>query len=81
MFFFFFFFFCKGTADNFYKQGQLLPENFVAAAREVDKDEKQINVREQEGYDHSYYFVGFSLPRYNTNLLIIMDNLDINFCA
>jgi S-formylglutathione hydrolase FrmB len=75
------FFFGKGTADNFYKQGQLLPENFVAAAREVEKDEKQINVREQEGYDHSYYFVSFSLPRYDTNLLTIMDNLDINFCA
>ena len=47
----------QGTADNFYKQGQLLPENFVAAAREAERDENQVNVRPQDGYDHSYFFV------------------------
>ncbi|KAJ3760719.1 carbohydrate esterase family 1 protein [Lentinula raphanica] len=46
-----------GTADNFYKQGQLLPENFLKAARDAGYDEFQVRVRSQEGYDHSYYFI------------------------
>ncbi|KZV77681.1 carbohydrate esterase family 1 protein [Peniophora sp. CONT] len=46
-----------GTGDNFYKNGQLLPENFLKAAREASFDEFQVRVREQEGYDHSYYFI------------------------
>jgi len=46
----------QGTGDNFYKQGQLLPENFVAAAKEVGLD-KGVNVRFQPDYDHSYYFI------------------------
>ncbi|KAI9771811.1 MAG: hypothetical protein M1840_001581 [Geoglossum simile] len=53
-----------GTGDNFYKQGQLLPENFAAAAAEAGND-KELNIRYQprtnltqtQGYDHSYYFV------------------------
>ncbi|KIK70789.1 carbohydrate esterase family 1 protein [Collybiopsis luxurians FD-317 M1] len=46
-----------GTADNFYKQGQLLPENFLRASRDSGYDEFQVRVRSQEGYDHSYYFI------------------------
>ncbi|CCL98513.1 uncharacterized protein FIBRA_00512 [Fibroporia radiculosa] len=46
-----------GTGDNFYKQGQLLPENFLKVARDVGYDEVQVRVRSQEGYDHSYYFI------------------------
>ncbi|KAK7064376.1 S-formylglutathione hydrolase [Favolaschia claudopus] len=46
-----------GTGDNFYKQGQLLPENFVKAARDTGHDEGQVQVRSQDGYDHSYYFI------------------------
>ncbi|KAL0951446.1 hypothetical protein HGRIS_008135 [Hohenbuehelia grisea] len=46
-----------GTGDNFYKQGQLLPENFLKAARDAGHDELQVRVRSQEGYDHSYYFI------------------------
>lgn len=46
-----------GTGDNFYKQGQLLPENFLKAARDAGYDEVQVRVRSQEGYDHSYYFI------------------------
>jgi S-formylglutathione hydrolase FrmB len=46
----------KGTGDNFYKQGQLLPENFVAAAKEAGV-EKGINLRMQPDYDHSYFFI------------------------
>ncbi|KAI5813996.1 Alpha/Beta hydrolase protein [Pyronema omphalodes] len=45
-----------GTGDNFYKQGQLLPENFEAAAKESKADVK-VEVRYQPDYDHSYYFI------------------------
>lgn len=45
-----------GTDDNFYKQGQLLPENFVVAAKEAGL-EKGVKVRYNEGYDHSYYMI------------------------
>ena len=43
----------KGTADKFYAQKQLLPEQFAKAAEGKGK----VNLRMQEGYDHSYYFV------------------------
>lgn len=45
----------SGTADDFYKQGQLLPENFQKVAEE--KAFKDVEVRLQDGYDHSYYFI------------------------
>ena len=41
----------QGIADNFYKQNQLLPENFVKAAEGKGK----VNLRWQDGYDHSYF--------------------------
>ena len=44
----------QGTGDNFYKQGQLLPENFLKAAKEAGVD-KDIKLRFQPDYDHSYY--------------------------
>ncbi|KXX77167.1 S-formylglutathione hydrolase [Madurella mycetomatis] len=44
-----------GAADNFYKQGQLLPENFEKAAKEAGVT--GLTVRYHEGYDHSYYFM------------------------
>ncbi|PHH82675.1 hypothetical protein CDD82_5215 [Ophiocordyceps australis] len=44
-----------GTADGFYKQGQLLPENFEKAAKESGVE--GLKVRYQEGYDHSYFFI------------------------
>jgi S-formylglutathione hydrolase len=43
-----------GTGDNFYKQGQLLPENLEEAAKKAGK---KVNVRYQDGYDHSYFFI------------------------
>lgn len=43
-----------GTGDNFYKQGQLLPENFAAAAKEAGVD-KELKIRYQPDYDHSYF--------------------------
>ncbi|KAG9092792.1 hypothetical protein FS749_015444 [Ceratobasidium sp. UAMH 11750] len=53
-----------GTGDNFYKQGQLLPEAFVSAARSAGFDTDAVNVREREGYDHSYYFVSTFVPEH-----------------
>lgn len=44
-----------GTADNFYKQGQLLPENLEKAAKEAGVGALEVNYR--EGYDHSYFFI------------------------
>lgn len=48
--------FLQGTGDNFYKQGQLLPENFEAAAKERGLSD-QVKVNYQPDYDHSYYFM------------------------
>jgi S-formylglutathione hydrolase len=45
-----------GTGDNFYKQGQLLPENFMKAATEAG-NAGDIKLRMQPDYDHSYYFM------------------------
>jgi len=45
-----------GTGDNFYKQGQLLPENFLEAAKEAD-NEDGLTLRMQPDYDHSYFFM------------------------
>ncbi|PGH18954.1 S-formylglutathione hydrolase [Polytolypa hystricis UAMH7299] len=42
-----------GTGDQFYKQGQLLPENFEKAAKEAGV--AGVKVRYQPDYDHSYY--------------------------
>ena len=42
-----------GTGDDFYKQGQLLPEDFAKAAMAAGYETEQINVRLQEGYDLS----------------------------
>ncbi|KAI0480237.1 putative esterase [Xylariaceae sp. FL0804] len=44
-----------GTGDNFYKQGQLLPENLQKAAEEAGVD--GVKVRFQPDYDHSYFFI------------------------
>jgi len=46
-----------GLADNFHKDGQLLPDNFINAAKEVGISDEQVNVRKREGYDHSYWFI------------------------
>ncbi|KAK7206169.1 Alpha/Beta hydrolase protein [Myxozyma melibiosi] len=45
-----------GTADQFLLDGQLLVDNFVAAAKEVGR-EGEVVVKKCEGYDHSYYYV------------------------
>jgi S-formylglutathione hydrolase len=45
----------QGTGDNFYKQGQLLPENLQAVASEKGFNNVKVNYRPD--YDHSYYFM------------------------
>lgn len=45
-----------GTGDNFYSDGQLLPENFEAACAENSTMIK-CESRLQDGYDHSYNFI------------------------
>lgn len=42
-----------GAADNFYKQGQLLPERLQAAAEAAGK---RITLRMHDGYGHDFYF-------------------------
>ena len=44
----------QGKNDEFLTKGQLLPENFVAACRDANMP---VLLRNQEGYDHSYYFI------------------------
>ncbi|KAL2727440.1 S-formylglutathione hydrolase isoform X1 [Vespula maculifrons] len=44
----------QGKEDNFLKQGQLLPENLLNAAKDAGLP---LVLRFQEAYDHSYYFI------------------------
>eukprot|EP00761_Pharyngomonas_kirbyi_P012889 gb/GECH01012916.1/.p1 GENE.gb/GECH01012916.1/~~gb/GECH01012916.1/.p1 ORF type:complete len:285 (+),score=68.30 gb/GECH01012916.1/:1-855(+) len=44
----------QGTADNFLSQKQLLPEAFEEACKKVNCP---LDLRMQDGYDHSYYFI------------------------
>ena len=44
----------QGTGDEFYDEGQLLPENFQATC---NKAGQTLTLRMQEGYDHSYHFI------------------------
>jgi S-formylglutathione hydrolase len=44
----------QGSADQFLKDRQLLPETFVAAAA---KSGQKLTLRMQDGYDHGYYFI------------------------
>lgn len=47
----------SGTADQFYRQKQLLPENFLKAASSNAHPEDDVTVNLVDGYDHSYYFI------------------------
>lgn len=44
----------QGSADQFYLDGQLLPESLQEAAK---LSQTTLRLRIHEGYDHSYYFV------------------------
>lgn len=48
--------FVQGTGDNFYKDGQLLPENLVEAA-DAAGHKGGVTLRKQKDYDHSYFFI------------------------
>jgi len=45
----------QGSEDNFLKQNQLLPQNIVDAVH--SNKAIDIEMRYQNGYDHSYYFI------------------------
>ncbi|KAJ3352936.1 hypothetical protein HDU91_005943 [Kappamyces sp. JEL0680] len=45
----------QGTEDQFLKDGQLLPHDFVKAA--AANAAVKVEYREREGYDHSYWFI------------------------
>lgn len=49
----------QGTADQFLKEQQLLPEKLSAAAA---KSGQKLTLRMQEGYDHGYYFIQTFMP-------------------
>lgn len=44
----------QGTDDEFYDEGQLLPESLQAVCNAVSQP---LTLRMQEGYDHSYHFI------------------------
>ena len=44
----------QGTADEFYDEGQLLPENLQSVCA---RNGQQLTLRMQDGYDHSYHFI------------------------
>lgn len=44
----------QGTADEFYDEKQLLPENFKEACENAGQS---LTLRMQDGYDHSYHFI------------------------
>ena len=44
----------QGTSDEFYDEGQLLPENFQLACNDAKQN---LQLRMQYGYDHSYHFI------------------------
>ncbi len=44
----------QGTADEFYDEGQLLPENLQQAC---ERSGQSLTLRMQDGYDHSYHFI------------------------
>mmetsp|Transcript_11201 Transcript_11201/g.12322 ORF Transcript_11201/g.12322 Transcript_11201/m.12322 type:complete len:134 (-) Transcript_11201:193-594(-) len=45
----------QGTVDGFLGKKQLLPENLTAAAK--GNTNVALDVRMQDGYDHSYFFI------------------------
>ncbi|ORY34273.1 putative Carboxylesterase [Naematelia encephala] len=52
-----------GTEDKFYKEKQLEPESLKQAAKERGSDE-ELEVRMQDGFDHSYYFISTFAPEH-----------------
>ncbi|CAD6919174.1 unnamed protein product [Tilletia controversa] len=53
-----------GDADDFFKQGQLRPEELVDALVKKGCEGSDVQVRMQEGYDHSYFFISTFAPEH-----------------
>lgn len=53
-----------GTEDNFLKQGQLEPKTLEEAAKASGRGKEEVEVRMQEGFDHSYYFISTFTPEH-----------------
>ncbi|PWY99980.1 putative esterase D [Testicularia cyperi] len=52
----------SGTADDFYKQNQLLPEHLADVAN--DKNITDFTLNLVDGYDHSYFFISTFAPQH-----------------
>lgn len=46
-----------GSADDFLAKGQLEPKTLEEAAHASGRKMGEVEIRMQEGFDHSYYFV------------------------
>lgn len=53
-----------GTADGFYEQKQLLPEDLLAVAKKKGFSDSSVTLRLQPGYDHSYFFISTFAPEH-----------------
>jgi len=51
----------QGTDDEFYEEGQLMPESFQSACQESGQS---LTLRMQQGYDHSYHFISSFVERH-----------------
>ncbi|ORX37429.1 putative Carboxylesterase [Kockovaella imperatae] len=53
-----------GSADDFLKKGQLEPDALKEAAKASGRGEDEVQIRLQDGYDHSYYFISTFSPEH-----------------
>lgn len=72
-----------GTGDDFYQKGELRPESFVNVVEGLglrEGGEAIVQVRFQEGYDHSYYFISTFFAVSHTVLLSLSSMLSTDTC-
>lgn len=60
-----------GTEDKFLKDGQLEPDALTRAAEEAERQDGEVQVRMQDGFDHSYYFVSQGRVQWSREVLIV----------
>jgi len=53
-----------GTKDDFLKKGQLEPQTLEEAAKASGRKDGEVEVRMQDGFDHSYYFISTFSPEH-----------------